>query len=307
MKPVIFAFPGHAKLMQHIVAEVWGTAGKLFLHRFPDREVYVRLDTPVADREVVFVCSLHRPDAKLLPLLFAVGAAKDLGATRVGIVAPYLAYLRQDTRFKPGEAITSVTVGKLVSSMADWIMTVDPHLHRYASLGAVYSIPSAVVHAAPLISAWIAENIPKPLLIGPDGESEQWVAAMSKGANAPYVILEKTRHGDRDVEVSVPHVERYRDRTPVLVDDIVATARTMIAAVGHLREAGLPGPVCVAVHALFAGRAYQELRAAGATQVVTCNTVAHASNGIDVNAAIAADVRVLLASPIGETQAEAHA
>ena len=287
MKPVIFAFPAHAGLPQSIVARVGGTAGTLFLHRFPDGESYVRLDTPVEGREAVFVCSLDNPDAKLLQLLFAAAAAKDLGATRVGIVAPYLAYMRQDVRFKPGEAITSVSVGKLVSGVADWLVTVDPHLHRHATLDAVYSIPSTVVPAAPAISAWIAASVARPLLVGPDGESAQWVARVAAAANAPWIVLDKSRLGDRDVEVSAPQVDRYRDRTPVLVDDIVSTAHTMIAAVGRLREAGLAAPICIGVHALFAANAYDELKAAGAARIVTCNTVPHASNGIDVNAAVA--------------------
>jgi len=287
MKPVIFAFPAHAGLPQSIVARVGGTAGTLFLHRFPDGESYVRLDTPVEGREAVFVCSLDNPDAKLLQLLFAAAAAKDLGATRVGIVVPYLAYMRQDVRFKPGEAITSVSVGKLVSGVADWLVTVDPHLHRHATLDAVYSIPSTVVPAAPAISAWIAASVARPLLVGPDGESAQWVARVAAAANAPWIVLDKSRHGDRDVEVSAPQVDRYRDRTPVLVDDIVSTAHTMIAAVGRLREAGLAAPICIGVHALFAANAYDELKAAGAARIVTCNTVPHASNGIDVNAAVA--------------------
>lgn len=294
MRPVVFGFPGHARLAGAIARDTKGEPGTLLLHRFPDGEMYVRLDTAVAGRDAVFVCTLDRPDAKVLPLLFAVDAARDLGAMRVGIVAPYLAYLRQDTRFKPGEAITSATFAKVVSAAADWIVTVDPHLHRYHALGDVYSIPDRVVHAAPFIAAWIAANVSKPLLVGPDSESEQWVAQVAAGANAPYVVLEKTRHGDTDVEVSIPQIEQHWQRTPVLIDDIVATARTMIAAVGHLRGRRAPAPVCIAVHALFARRAYEDLAAAGPVRVVTCNTVPHVSNTIDLDPAIGAEVREIL-------------
>ncbi|MEO8136821.1 MAG: ribose-phosphate pyrophosphokinase-like domain-containing protein, partial [Betaproteobacteria bacterium] len=73
--------------------------GHLALRRFPDGESYVRLLTPVAGCEVVFVTSLDDPDGKTLQLLFVAAAARDLGAQRVGLVAPYLAYMRQDTRF----------------------------------------------------------------------------------------------------------------------------------------------------------------------------------------------------------------
>jgi ribose-phosphate pyrophosphokinase len=59
------------------------------------------------------------------------------------------------------------------------------------------------------------------------------------------------RHGDRDVEVSVPDVDIYKDATPILVDDIISTARTMIETVQHLKKAGMKPPICVGIHAVF--------------------------------------------------------
>jgi hypothetical protein len=69
---------------------------------------------------------------------------------------------------------------------------------------------------------------------------KQWVAQVASGANAPHVVLRKTRRGDHDVEVSLPDMSDHRDRAPVLIDDIVSTARMMIAAVSRMRDAGLP-------------------------------------------------------------------
>ena len=297
MSPVVFAFPGNEVLANRLAEDLTGERGVLFLHRFPDGEIYVRLDSEVSGRACIFVCSLNRPDAKLLPLLFAVDAARRQGASRCGIVAPYLAYLRQDRAFRPGEAITSATFGRIVSGIADWIVTVDPHLHRYGSLDEVYGIPSAVAHAAPVISEWLIKNVEQPLLIGPDAESEQWVAEVADGADAPYVVLEKIRHGDREVEVSVPHLDRHGGRTPVLVDDIVSTARTMVAALSRLRATSSPPPVCVAVHALFGGDAYDKLVEAGAQRIATCNTVPHASNAIDIHPVVVRAVRRMLPAP----------
>ncbi len=117
------------------------------------------------------------------------------------------------------------------------------------------------------------------------------LADVASRAGTPYVVLTKTRRGDRDVEVSLPDVERWRDRTPILVDDIVSTARTMIATVGHLLRAGMKPPVCIGVHAVSATKAYDDLVASGAARVVTCNTIPHASNEIDVSGALAAAAR----------------
>ncbi len=296
MRPLIFALPGNESFADKLGAALGADQGHLTRRAFPDGETYVRLDTPVAGRAVVLVCTLDRPDSKLLPLLFSAATARDLGATSIGLVCPYLAYMRQDRRFRPGEGVTSEYFAKVLSRWFDWLVTVDPHLHRHTSLSEIYSIPARALHASALIADWIARQIEAPVLIGPDSESEQWVGAVARAAGAPWVVLRKIRRGDRDVEVSVPHVERWAGHTPVLVDDIISTARTMIETVRHLHEAGMQAPLCIGVHGLFAGSAYQDLLAAGVRDIVTCNSVAHESNRIDVSGLITGGVQDMLAS-----------
>ena len=293
MKPVVIGLPSNETLAAAIADHLDGDIGQLALRRFPDEETYVRITTPVAGRELILACTLDRPDDKLIPLLFLAATARDLGAARVGLVAPYLAYMRQDRRFQDGEGVTSTYFARILSGTLDWLVTVDPHLHRRTSLSDIYTFGTDVVHAAPHISEWISANVPRPLLVGPDEESGQWVRAVAEGAGAPSVVLEKVRRGDRDVTVSVPDVERWKDNTPVLVDDIISTARTMIATVGHLTRADLRPPVCIGVHAVFADNAYDELLSSGTARVVTCNTIHHPSNAIDLSRALADGVRRL--------------
>jgi len=278
---MVIAMPGTDALANAIAAAVAGELTGIETRRFPDDEVYLRLQADPKGRSVVVVATLDRPDAKLLSVLFAAGAARSLGAAHIGLVAPYLPYMRQDKRFRDGEAVTSVHFADMVSAAFDWLATVDPHLHRYRSLGEVYRIPAVALQAAPLLSAWIKEHVARPLLVGPDAESEQWVSAVAARAKAPHVVLSKERFGDRDVRVSVPDLSRWAGHTPVLVDDIVSSARTMIEACRHMVAAGLPRPVCVAVHALFAGDAFQSLRQV-AGRIVTTNTVPHETNAIDI-------------------------
>ena len=290
---LIFPLPGNDSLAHSLAATLGAEVGQLTVRRFPDQETYVRVDSPVTGRDVAIACTLHRPDDKLLPLLFLASTLRELGARQVGLVAPYLAYMRQDRRFREGEAVTSTHFAAFLSETVDWLVTVDPHLHRRNSLAEIYSIPTAVLHAAQNIADWIAQDVPNPVLVGPDAESAQWVRAVADLARAPAIVLEKLRRGDRDVSVSVPDIERWRDHTPVLVDDIISTARTMIATIGHLRRIELVAPVCVGVHAVFADRAYDELREAGAGRVVTCNTVPHTSNAIDVVSLLASGMQSL--------------
>ncbi len=292
--PLLFALDPSDPLRAGLAAALGAERGEIETRRFPDGETYLRYASPVAGRRVILLCTLDRPDPKVLPLVFAADAARELGATAVGLVAPYLAYMRQDRRFRDGEALTSASFGALLSRPLDWLVTVDPHLHRIADLSERYLIPAAATHAAPLLSAWIAREVPDPIVIGPDEESEQWASEVARAAGAPHTVLRKVRRGDRDVEVTPPDPAVLQGRTPVLVDDIVSTARTMIETVGHLRAAGAAAPVCIAVHGVFAEGAHDALLAAGAARVVTTNTIRHVSNAIDVTALLATAVANLL-------------
>lgn len=287
--PLLFPMPGNEGLGRILADALGGDLGRIDIRHFPDGESYLRFVDDPKGRPLALLCTLDRPDQKILPLLFAAATARELGAAGVGLIAPYLAYMRQDRRFKPGEAVTSREVARLLCGAFDWLVTVDPHLHRYASLSEIYTIPVRVVHAAPQISAWIKAHVPEPLIIGPDAESEQWVAAVAKAAAAPFSVLEKQRRGDRTVEITLKDLSTWRGRTPVLVDDIISSGRTMIEAV-RLLEQGWAKPVCIAVHGLFADGSDRTLAGAGAT-IVTANSVTHETNRIDVSALLAGAAR----------------
>ena len=299
MKPLLFALPGNEELTARLAARLAADLGSLETRRFPDGETYVRLLTEVRARSVVLVCTLDSPDDKTLRLLFAAHAARDLGAARVGLVAPYLAYMRQDKRFRSGEAITSNAYARLLSASVDWIVTIDPHLHRRSLMSEIYSVPVAVCHAAPKLSDWILEHVTDAIVIGPDSESEQWVSAVADAAGAPFTTLEKARLGDRDVEIKIQNVERWRDRRPVLVDDIISSGRTMEVAIRQLVALGFAPPVVLGVHGLFADDAFARLRAAGVAQVVSTNSVPHQSSEIDISDVLASAI-ASLAEPLAE-------
>lgn len=263
------------------------------VHRFPDGESCVRIETEaVTDTCLVYAC-LAQPDPVTLPLLFLARTLRDAGAKKLVLVAPYLAYMRQDKRFHPGEGITARYYAELLSEYFDALVTVDPHLHRVHNLQEIYSMQTCVVESATTVAGWIRNNIDSPLIIGPDSESEQWAKRLAQLTGTAYVILQKTRHSDREVEISVPDIEQWQQHTPILFDDIISTGSTMIVTVGQLLEKGMRPPMCIGVHAVFAGDGYLQLLGSGAAQVVTCNTIHHDSNAIDLSSAVADAVRQL--------------
>lgn len=255
-------------------------------HRlFPDGELYYNLETDVSNQDIIILCHLHKPNEKALNLWMMASHLKDMGAKSIGLVAPYLAYMRQDIRFKPGECLTSKYFAQLISEKFDYLITIDPHLHRYKSLNEIYSIPSKVLHATDTIAQYIAK-LENPLVVGPDEESEQWAQQVAEKAQCDYIVLTKIRSGDRDVAIEVDDIQVYQQHTPVMVDDIISTGRTMLRTAEQLVKQGLQPPVCIGVHAVFSQDAIEEMQQGPIKDVITCNTIPHSSNQIDLSTLI---------------------
>lgn len=293
--PCLISLPGAEHLAASVARETGAEIGKLVVDQFPDGETYLRFETTLKDRPLILLAVLDRPDAKLIALLLAAGAAREQGASSIILAAPYLPYMRQDTAFQPGEAVSACHVAQLLSGAFDGLVTIDPHLHRYASLSEIYSIPTRVLTAAPLLGAWIHEAVQKPLIIGPDEESEQWVRPIRDISGADYLVLRKTRHGPESVEIAVPNLAPWREHQPVIVDDVISTAETMAETARQLVSAGLKPPVCLAVHGIFAATARERLSRAGVARVLTTNTICDETNGIDIGPLLGEGTGSLLA------------
>ncbi|MBA4208227.1 MAG: phosphoribosylpyrophosphate synthetase [Parvibaculum sp.] len=286
---LILPLPGNETFARRLADEGGWELGALETRRFPDGETYVRILSDVKDKAVDLVCSLARPDEGFLRLVFAADAARSLGAREVNLIAPYLSYMRQDRRFQPGEAVTSRSFARLVSSTFDRLVTVDPHLHRHPTLSALYTIPTNTLHAAPHLADWIASEVEKPLIVGPDEESAQWVSAIAARIGAPYSVLRKVRHGDRNVDIALPDLSEWRGRQPVLADDIASSGHTLIEAARQLPLQGFARPVVAVVHGIFAEDSFQRL-AALCVRIVSSDSVPHESNAVALAGLIASAI-----------------
>ncbi|MDP1531843.1 ribose-phosphate diphosphokinase [Rhodoferax sp.] len=256
-------------------------------HRFPDGEIKLRLPE-VLPAKVVMLRTLNDPNTKLVELLLVAQTARTLGATHLTLVAPYLAYMRQDMAFRPGEAISQRIVGKYLADLFDAVITVDPHLHRVTTLQEAVPLAQArVLSGAPLLSDWIAAQRQRPLLIGPDEESAQWVALAAARHGFDHAVCRKVRHGDRDVAVALPDVV-MAGRQVVLLDDVVSTGHSVAGAAQLLLAAGAASVDVAVTHALFSGDALQLMQAAGIGEVWSTDCIEHPSNVVSMASALAA-------------------
>ncbi len=255
-------------------------------HRFPDGELKLRLPASLPAKVHVYR-SLHDPNEKLVELLFVAQAARGLGAKDLTLIAPYLAYMRQDMAFNDGEVVSQKIVGKFLASLFDGLVTVDPHLHRVATLEEAAPVKRPVVlSGAPLLGDYIAQRIPDAFLLGPDSESAQWIASAARAHGFDHAACEKIRRGDRDVSVQLPDVN-LKGRSVVILDDVASSGHTLAKATHAALEAGAASVDVAVTHALFANDALKVILAAGVRKVWSTDCIAHESNVVAIASMLA--------------------
>lgn len=288
MTAVLHAFEDEAAPAGRLAAALGLEFGLVNLHEFPDGETLPTV--PGAASTVLVYRSVDRPNPKLMPLLLACDAWRRAGARRLVLVAPYLSYLRQDALFEPGQSLSRDVLGGLLAPRFDRIVTVDPHLHRTADLSASWNTPVTVLSAAPLLAAALP-GLAAPLVVGPDAEAGAWARALAEALGAPHVTFRKERHGDRDVQLTLPDGVAIRGRSAVLVDDVCSTGVTLERATERLGEAGAASVDVAVTHALFDDEALARLKRAGARRIVSSDSCEHPTNAAPLAGLLAAALR----------------
>jgi ribose-phosphate pyrophosphokinase len=276
---LLLGFPDYAPQARSLAASLGAPYAEIEVHRFPDGESRLRLP-PRLPGHVILCRSLNDPNAKLVELLFAAETAREFGARDLTLVAPYLCYMRQDTAFRAGEAVSQRSIGRWLGGHFDTLITVDPHLHRVRNLREIMpTIHAHSLSAAPLLGDYAAKNFDHPLLLGPDEESAQWVAAAARAGALECAVARKQRHDDHSVTITLPDIA-VRGRTVVLIDDIASTGGTLARAAAVLYDAGAAAVHALVTHALFVGDAEARLNAAGVRSLHSSDSLAHASNAV---------------------------
>jgi len=259
-------------------------------NKFPDGEFYIRFPVGVKRKDLIIVQSLVDPNEKIVELLFIGNTAKELGAKKITLVAPYLAYMRADRRFHKGEVVSSRVLARVLSSCFDEVVTIDPHLHRIKRLSDIFSIKTKRLTSVGLIADFIKSHYKQPVIIGPDAESFQWAKAVAEQLKTKAYILKKRRFGSRDVVIKTKELD-IRGGNVVIVDDIISTGHTMVETIRAAKRANARNIYCVCVHGLFLEGAYGKIRQAGAKRIVTTNTIPSKNSKIDVSSLIAEAIK----------------
>jgi len=289
MKRVIVGCSNGVALGKGIARRLGLPFSQLLAQRFPDGELKLKFSVDVKGKDVVLVQTLHPPNEQLLELVFALHTAKELGAKNVTLVVPYMAYLRQDKRFHPGECKSNSIAAGLLSK-ADGIITIDPHLHRVKNLREIFHAPVRTLSANALLAQFIGKHYSNELIIGPDEESYQWAARIAEQVHAHAIVLKKKRYSSRRVSIKIRGDVDIKGKTVVIVDDIISSGHTMLETIKECKRIGAKKIVCITVHGIFAEGALKKIRRLGATVHAT-NTIRSPVADIDVTGLLADALR----------------
>jgi ribose-phosphate pyrophosphokinase len=241
--------------------------------RFPDGEMQVALRSSARGRDVYLLQSTSPPvDQHLIELLLLADACRRAGAARLTGVLPYFGYARQERRTARRSLGARVAADILATGGFDRLMLVDAHT---PAIEGFFTTPLDHLTAVPLLAAAAQRHLgDAPVVVAPDLGAVKLAREYSRLLQAPMAFVHKTRLSGQDVEAHGV-IGDVRDRTPLIVDDMLSTGGTVEAAIGALRQAGAREPVTVVVtHALLVGAAHQLLRRLPIAHLVVGNTVA---------------------------------
>ena len=224
-------------LAEKIAKNLKNPYSNLKVKEFPDNEIGIRFMSNVKGKVVVLVQSFYGNISEcVVEVLFAAETARDLGAKKIFLVAPYFPYMRKDKRYEPGECISCKALSSIIGKYFDKVYIIDPHLHRKTKLSDLFSIKAKKLTSNTYITDYIRRNIKNPLIVGPDKGSLEMVKTIGDKLKCKHVITDKKRISGRKVIVRLNKKISFNDKNIVFVDDIISTGNTILECAKNLKK-----------------------------------------------------------------------
>lgn len=254
----IFAGNSNRELAKEICKYLDIPLGQADVSRFPDGEIKVKIEENVRGEDVFIIQSTCPPaNEYLMELLIMIDALRRASAGRITAVIPYYGYARQERKTKPREPITAKLVANLlVSAGANRVLTMDLHAGQIQGF---FDIPVDQLEGVTILSNYIKEkNLDKVVVISPDVGGTARAREFSGRLAKPIAIIDKYRSSFDEVEI-MHIVGEVKDKTAIIVDDLIDTAASIIRGTQALLNAGAKEVYVCATHPVFAGPAKERI------------------------------------------------
>ncbi|MGE0014919.1 MAG: ribose-phosphate diphosphokinase [Candidatus Methanomethylophilaceae archaeon] len=235
--------------------------------RFPDGECYTRIDHKELNDDVVIVQNTY-PDGNIIEMFLLQDAVRRLGAKTITLVIPYFGYARQDRVFKLGEPESAKVMARHLGFDCDNVITVD--IHKESVLDYFKCTHRDLKAAGAIAEHFRDKGI--DLVLSPDTGAIGRAKDVADRLGLKYDHLQKTRLSGSDVQIAPAEVD-CRGKNVLIVDDMISTGGTIIAAAHALREAGAESISVACTHGVFVDNAIERLTGSSLDSVLCCNTL----------------------------------
>jgi ribose-phosphate pyrophosphokinase len=272
---VVVSGRAHPALAQDIAGQLGVNLTAVNLREFANGELHCRFDESIRGADVFIIQTHCSPvNDTLMEQLIMIDAAKRASAKRITAVCPNYAYARQDRKSTGREPITAKLVADMLQvAGADRVLSVDFHSGQIQGF---FDIPVDHLVAAPVLEEYLKENAdPRQLVVvAPDAGRVKVAERYSQHLGCDLALVHKTRpRGTANVAEARHVVGEVEGRHCVLIDDMVDTAGTIVAAADLLKSFGADDIWILATHAIFSGPAVERLSRAAVSRVVVTDTL----------------------------------
>jgi ribose-phosphate pyrophosphokinase len=272
--PNLKIFTGNANpdLARSVARYLDASVGRIDVGTFSDGEIAVEIGENVRGSDTFVIQPTSQPaNSHIMELLIMVDALRRASARRITAVIPYYGYARQDRKVNPRVPITAKLVADLiVTAGTDRVLCMDLHAGQIQGF---FNIPVDNLYATPVLLDAIRQRFDGPLcIVSPDAGGVERSRAYAKRLGATLAIVDKRREAANVSEV-MNIIGDVKDKTCVVVDDIVDTAGTLTEAAKALRDNGASTVSAAITHGVLSGPAIKRIVESPLEQLIITDTI----------------------------------
>ena len=269
---LIFAGNSNKALTEEICSHLNMPLGNALVGKFSEGEIKVKINDDVRGRDVFIIQSICPPvNDNLMELLILIDAIKRASAQRITAVVPYYGYARQDRKDQPRVPITAKLVANLLTAAGtNRVLTIDLHAGQIQGF---FDIPLDHLFAVGIFGEYFDKDKVKNLVVvSPDVGGVKMARAYAKRLGADLAVVDKRRVNDEETEVMFIMGE-VKGKNALIVDDIIATASSLIEAVAALKKDGAKDVYAAITHPIFSGPAIDRIKKSEIKKIMVTDTI----------------------------------
>jgi len=269
---VLFSGNANLVLAKEISRNLKTELNGIDVKQFSDGEISVKIKDDIRGRDVFILQPTCAPvNENMMELLIMIDAARRASARRITAVLPYYGYARQDRKDQPRVPITAKLVANLlVNAGADRVLTMDLHAQQIQGF---YDIPVDHLYAVKIFVNYFKKmKLKNFIVVSPDVGGVKMARAYANRLGADLAIVDKRRINDHQAQV-MNIIGEVKGKNVIIVDDIVATAGSLVEATSALKKAGALDVYASITHPVLSGPAIERIKKSKLKELVVTNTI----------------------------------